>query len=60
VIISGAGATKLLDNPKLRGAGEEMAKAVVNYLEDWNIKVQALLFDTAVLALLLELVHSSS
>ena len=35
---------------------------VVMCLEDWNIKdhIQAVSFDTAILALLLELVHSSS
>ena len=60
--ISGAGTTKL-SVPKLPAETvEAMTKNTVMCLEDWHIKdhIQAVSFDTAILALLLELVHSSS
>jgi hypothetical protein len=49
VLVSGAGVSKLLGVPKLpSGTGEETAKAVVDCLEEWEIKdrIQAISFDT--------------
>jgi len=49
VLVSGVGISKLLGVPKLSsGTGQAMAKAVVDCLDDWNIRnrVQALSFDT--------------
>ena len=49
VLVSGGGMSKLLGVPKLpSGTGDAMAKAVIDCLDDWNIKarITALSFDT--------------